>query len=54
MDMENGILKVLCLRRRSGTRRGSFWPLILWITLFQMMKIRMAQKINMVIGGIPL
>ena len=31
--MENGSLKLLCLRRRSGTRRGICRSLITWITL---------------------
>ena len=50
MDMENGSLKLICLRRRTGTRRGSCWSLILWISLVQRIKSWMARKRNMGIG----
>ena len=54
MYMESGSLKLICMRRRSGSRRGSSRSLILWISLVQTMKIQMACKSNMEIGIIPL
>ena len=54
MDTESGSLKLLCLRRRSGIRRGSCRSLIIWISMVHTMKSWMNRKRNMGIGSIPL
>ena len=54
MDMENGSPKLLCLRRRSGTRRDRFLSLILHLRLDQTTKSRMDLKRDMGIVSIPL
>ena len=54
MDMESGSLKLLCLRRRSLTRRGRYWYLIMRLILVQTMKSPIDRKSKMGVGSIPI